>query len=418
MSKQRGYALVLGMLGSAVLLLWSTQLFFVGQKLNHAHSLRTALDTAAYSGAVVQSRALNALALLNRAYIGHQIATAHILTLASWAQFAQTQAQQVGRANPPAWLIGSFFGPNYASAYQSAQRVPKLQALQQILRNVHSRQQEFSANLYAHFIKDLEQQTQQVRNDLMHELLEENLGSEVPTEILKLTVYNDDWEQITEQFSVQQGVRWVRSLQSLYTFLNQRHRTVKGVTPVSKRCPHLRHQLRRLGDTHIDATGQWSAHDSLSFHALRSNRWIGCYYREYAMGWAWQPAQDAVFDSVYSEDAREGFGDLHFWRWVEQQDKWGFLSEGVNPLANSYAVRDQQRWASVPFRDLPQPIKTHYGFQLAARVQLEEEDFTAYSAAQSQFILPPKLSWQSRSQAHEQGWFPFWTAALMPYERG
>src|SRR5690625_1023637 len=98
---QRGYALVLGLVGSGLLLVLWVHLQNTGRHLNQAHELRTALDTAAYSGAVVQSRTLNALGLLNRAYIGHQIASAHLLTLASWAHWAQTQARQASLANPP-----------------------------------------------------------------------------------------------------------------------------------------------------------------------------------------------------------------------------------------------------------------------------------------------------------------------------
>src|SRR5699024_11292353 len=72
---QQGYALVLGVLGSALLLVWWSQLYLVGQRLNQAHQLRTALDAAAYSGAVVQTRSLNVLALLNRAYMGDRKST-------------------------------------------------------------------------------------------------------------------------------------------------------------------------------------------------------------------------------------------------------------------------------------------------------------------------------------------------------
>src|SRR5690625_2564618 len=123
---QRGYAVVLGVLGSGLLLLLWVHLHSVGRDLRAAHELRTALDTAAYSGAVVQTRTLNALSLLNRSYIGHQIASAHILTLAAWAQWTQNQARQASMANPPSWLIGGFFGSSYGSSYSAAQSVPYL----------------------------------------------------------------------------------------------------------------------------------------------------------------------------------------------------------------------------------------------------------------------------------------------------
>src|SRR5690625_484938 len=109
MSEQRGYALVLGVLGSAVLLMWWAQLHLVGKRLDQAHQLRVALDSAAYSGGVVQSRTLNALSLLNRAYIGHQIVIPHLVSLGGWAQFAEYQDRQSARAKPPARLKCSIF---------------------------------------------------------------------------------------------------------------------------------------------------------------------------------------------------------------------------------------------------------------------------------------------------------------------
>lgn len=416
MSEQRGYALVLGVLGSAVLLMWWAQLHLVGKRLDQAHQLRVALDSAAYSGGVVQSRTLNALSLLNRAYIGHQIVTAHLVSLAAWAQFAEHQARQGARANPPAWLIGSFFRTDYARAYQAAQRAPALIHMRNALRTVHAQQQQFTTQIYAHFIKDMAQQSRKTRNQLIEDLLHKNLTHTLAVESVDINITADDWQQVTDKFSVQSAVQWVRDLQRHYAFLKQRTQTIKSMTPVSRRCPHLRHQLRRIGSTQIDDKGRWSAHDSLSFHALRSNRWIGCYYREYAMGWAWQPVQEAEFDLVHSKDAREGFGDLHFWRWVERQGNWDFLSEGANPLANSYAVRDGRAWAAVPFQALDKAVKEHYGFRIAAHALLDGQAFHAQSAAQSQFVLPPGHRWQRQPQGDEQSWYPFWTTALMSYE--
>src|SRR5690606_21763523 len=87
---------------------------------------------------------------------------------------------------------------------------------------------------------------------------------------------------------VQQGIglrALVQDAAGRYPFLGPRNDTVRNGWPVSARCPHLRHELRRLGATSLSAQGQWQSHDTESYHALRSNRWIGCYYREYPMGW-------------------------------------------------------------------------------------------------------------------------------------
>ena len=415
MDAQRGMAVVLGVLGSALLLVLGLHLYQVGKHLRQAHQLRTALDAAAYSGAVVQSRTLNALSLLNRAYIGHQIASAHILTLAAWAHWAQKQAAQATIGNPPIWLIEGFFGSSYGQAYHATQRVPHLSDLIKRLRAVFTAQQEFNGTYYEHFVHALEEQTRRTRNAVIAEVLARNL-SLTSVEESQIEFLNDHWHDLLTQFSPEQGIHWVRSLQQHYAFLKQRARTVRSAFPVSDRCPHLRHQLRRMGQTYLDAQGRWSVEDSLSFHALRSNRWIGCYYREYAMGWAWQPEQGATISAPYSTDAPANFADIHFWRWVNQQSGWGHLSEGVNPLANSYAVRDKVDWQAEPFRSLSYAQHSQFSFVLQARIQLGDENFTAQSGAISRFSLPFQHRWRRSLMGHEQAWFPFWQSALFQYQ--
>src|SRR3546814_2539631 len=83
---------------------------------------RSALDAAAYSGALVQARALNMLAYINRAHVGHQLAMAHLVTLGSWASLGGAQASQLKSGNPPGYLIAMLFGPDHGAAYAAASR--------------------------------------------------------------------------------------------------------------------------------------------------------------------------------------------------------------------------------------------------------------------------------------------------------
>ena len=64
-----------------------------------------------------------------------------------------------------------------------------------------------------------------------------------------------------------------------YGFLASRDATRSGATAVLSSCPSLRNELRRGGATWLGPDGRWAAVDTQSFHALRSNRWIGCYFR-------------------------------------------------------------------------------------------------------------------------------------------
>lgn len=117
---QSGQALVLGMLLAAAAALVLIRYFFTGQVVAAKAKQLHALDATAYSGALVQARALNMLSYINRAQIGHQVAMAHLVTLGSWAAFGGTQSRQLASGNPPAHLIGLLFGPEHGAAYLAA----------------------------------------------------------------------------------------------------------------------------------------------------------------------------------------------------------------------------------------------------------------------------------------------------------
>src|SRR5690554_6367931 len=70
-----------------------------------------------------------------------------------------------------------------------------------------------------------------------------------------------------------------------YGFLDPRDHTARNDWIVSPRCPAWRHELRRRGATQWQDYDTWHSLDTQSYHALRSNRFIGYYYREYPMGW-------------------------------------------------------------------------------------------------------------------------------------
>src|SRR5690606_38787840 len=109
------------------------------------------LDAAAYSGALVQARALNMLAYLNRAQLAHQLAMAHLVTLGSWAMYGGTQAGRLARGNPPAYLIGMLFGADHGRAYTAAARALGLDAQAQTagsLAQAHAAHDRFVHKLY------------------------------------------------------------------------------------------------------------------------------------------------------------------------------------------------------------------------------------------------------------------------------
>src|SRR3546814_12861696 len=97
--------MVLGRLLAGIALIAFLRYFSTGQVVAAKAKQLHALDAAAYSGALVQARALNMLAYINRAHVGHQLALAHLVTLGSWASLGATQARQLAAGNPPLHLI-------------------------------------------------------------------------------------------------------------------------------------------------------------------------------------------------------------------------------------------------------------------------------------------------------------------------
>lgn len=86
---QRGQALVLGLFLVMLLAVALIYQFGVGQVVGRKARLIHAADAAAYSGALVQARALNMQAYINLTQTAHQVAMAHLVTLGSWSCLLQ-----------------------------------------------------------------------------------------------------------------------------------------------------------------------------------------------------------------------------------------------------------------------------------------------------------------------------------------
>ncbi len=347
---QQGQVLVLGMLLAAVLALAWTRYFATGQVLAAKTRLVHGLDAAAYSGALVQARTLNFLAYLNRARMAHQLAMAHLVTLGSWAQYAGMESRRLAQGNPPAHLIGMLFGANHGRSYLAAAAAAGLEAQARAdgaLGRAYAAHERFVHERSADLSRALARDLPQARLDAMRAVLAAHYPERKSGD-LQPVVADDAWPGLLRRHAPDAPLfDWVRDLAGLYPFLGPRDHTARNPWPVSARCPHLRHELRRRGGTALDESGRWRAGDTQSFHAVRSNRWIGCYYREYAMGWAWMPARPGqTMDADHVDAPPEDFADQDFWRWVRAATQWDLVGGRDNPLANSYALRDRRSWAS------------------------------------------------------------------------
>ena len=361
-----GQALPLALLLAAAAGVAWVHMAGLGATAGARNRLTHTADAVAYSGAVVQARSLNLLATINRAQMAHQVGMAHIATLAAWAQHGHAQAERSGRGNPPAMLIGMLFGPTYGTAYSASRGARSLGELASAdggLAQAQARHERIVHEVLEQARRAIVTDLPQVRQAAMEQVLAANYeelsrgglaASGLDDALPRLDVLGDNLDGfiVNHAASARGSLRGaIESAVAPYDFLKPRNRTVRNPWPVSKQCPWLRHELRRRGETVFDLSGRWQAHDTLSYHALRGNRRIGCYFREYPMGWGRASGVDAPGpDFDFHDDPPEDFSEQDFWRWVQAATDWGLLDGLDNRLANSYAMRGAARW---PARGLP-----------------------------------------------------------------
>lgn len=276
---QSGQALLWGVLLIGAMALAFTAYFGVSRMVAVKTRQTHALDAAAYSGAVVQARAMNMAAYINRAHIANQVAMAHLTTLSSWAALGETEARQLFSGNPPLHVIGMHFGTNHAAAYSAARRAVGLSSMQSRLAEAYRAHDTTVRQVLARAQASVVETLPAVRRHVIEAVLNANFEASTDREF-RLEFDSDDWPDAISRLSGPSHLAPVVSASAgRYGFLAPRHYTAYNSWVVSPLCPGLRHQLRRRGATQMDEQGRWQSVDTLSYHALRSNRWIGCYYR-------------------------------------------------------------------------------------------------------------------------------------------
>ena len=322
-------ALFLLLVGAAALL----QLFDAGQLVHEKTRLTHAADAAAYSGALVQARGLNFQAYANRAQVAHQVAMAHLVTLASWAKFGATEAGQAATGNPPTGVVGMLFGADHGAAYAASRQASGLGIAAQAHGSLGRAFAEHDSVVHEVLWRAQQAVAQQLVHDrqaAMQAVLQANYSGRAP--LVGGAVLLDDVplaDALPGHLSIRNGQSRTRLREMVlqatdrYGFLGDRNDTARNPWAVSSRCPHRRHELRRRGTTRLEGFDTWSASDTQSYHALRSNRWIGCYHREYPMGWAMAATGGAVDTSLeHVADPPPDFSAEDFWRWATRNTVW------------------------------------------------------------------------------------------------
>ncbi len=414
---QQGQALVLGLVLAGTVALAFVRYFDAGMAVAEKARQDHVLDAAAYSGALVQARAFNMLAYLQRTQLAHQVAMAHLVTLGSWAHFAGMEAGRASMGNPPAHVIAMHFGPEHAKAYLAATKANGLQHIADThgsLSAAYAEHDRVSRSVLAYSAQQVVKGLSGHREQAMREVVAANYPQDPAFHI---TVSRDAVPGFIQAYAGNPRLRpFLHELTNLYRFLDPRDHLTRSRFPVSARCPAWRHELRRRGRTLLDEGGRWQSLDTQSYHALRSNRWVGCYFREYPMGWGWIPPRDAVLiDVPHVEDPPQNFADQNFWRWVRESTSWDIFGGNANPLANSWAHSDRKQWpgGGIPaFHDLSDPGgEAVASFHVSLRRQGSGGlEYRSHSAAETYFRRPYERS----DGRHELPnlFHPYWQARL------
>ena len=417
--RQTGHVLVLGLLMLSAASVMFVRHHAVGQMASHRIGQTHALDAATYSAALVQARSLNTLGYMNRAQIGHQLAMAHLVTLGSWATFGGAQASRQAIGNPPSHLITMMFGADHGAAYRAAARAAGFEAMSRTQGDLSRTYAEHDAtvrNVLVRVQHDIVRSVPSDREHVLRQVLHDHYPEQAPHGF-QLQIQHDNWHGFLEQTPGHGTLRqMVKSVVSLYHFLDPRNHTVSNQWVVDGRCPALRHQLRRRGETRLNEAGVWQSIDTQSFHALRSNRWLGCYYREYAMGWGWIPsASTQPMSEPHTETPPEDFSAQDFWRWVSESTNWDIKSGQDNPLANSMAHSTKPQWkgGGLPAVFDVAAQANPKGLFFAATLKLMGPDgipVTTRSAART-FYVRPDARQDGLFEAHNL-YRPYWQANL------
>lgn len=415
----------------------------LGQRVHDKVSLHRATDAAAYSAALVQARALNLHAYINRAQIGHQVAIAHLVSVSAAHHFRSKLGDQASKNNPPSGLIGAFFGLHHAKAYLSAlsgggNQNQSLDVFRDAFlaheQNIH----EVLMKVRTMQIKEFERQRSQVIERILISNIGESGSALKGASLAQLGVryaltLDESKKMVVEQSA--HDAYWRNFLSDLvgqYEFLTERKKIKRNFWIVHPRCPFRRHELRRNGKLRLGQNGHWFTEETLSFHALRYNKFIGCYHREYPMGWAMQTTQS--LNSMFDQESLDlpNFSRQPFWRWARSQRGGGrniFTKKG-NVVGQIYARSSSVKWSSKGLGKYAQidAKRAKKPIRIAINVTQKLSSGSiihSISSAQTYFSTPqesarPKkganIPSPARLNADEKGslFEPYWRATLIP----
>lgn len=356
--QQKGAALVLVIAIASVAVLAWQQRASLSQLLMAQQVLERSTAAATLAAAQHHARLLNAHAYLNRTAMAHQVAMAHLLTIASAEKMRREMSIRLTRFNPPIYLIAMMFGPHHAAAYGASKLsvagstlsgVQQLHAAfvrhdQSITRDLNRARQALLANV--------ERDTRAIVNAVLERNIAKVPGTKPSLNVsVELPLHGLGVQAGNPSDSIWR--HWFKQTIKQHPYLQKRSDTAISWWVVDPKCPHLRHNLRRRGDSTFEVDGLWQATDTLSFHAVRGLKIVLCYWREYPMGFAnvKSNARRGIDVSDLDRALQEAgafpddFRKITFFKWFTSQFALTAMFHGfANVLADGWGYKTQLRW--------------------------------------------------------------------------
>lgn len=429
-SAQSGQALLLG-IGLLVLCLSAWLLMHqVGSWVHNKSALHRATDAAAYSAALAYARNLNLHAYLNRTQLAHQVAQLHLFSLAAAESFRTRLARQASARNPPAALIGYRFGLQHAAAYLAADRGRLTDGYTlTALRDAFARHDQLIHEVLQQSRKSRMETSSEI-NEVLNNILTLNIGqsgsgdrgTSLEALGMRYRILHSDMERflVINRTSDDNWFNMLQEIRARFKYFDDRRIVVRSFNGINLRCPWMQHQLRRRGSLEISRFGDWRSEENLSFHNLRFNRYIGCYFREYPMGWAKiQLSESGPTTTELHDRPLQTFKSKPFWKWAGERawTGWNLFGGTRNPLAERWADQNSLKWRTrgqATYANLNPDFRGD-----TARIAIEvEQRWRTYprlrstAAAEAYFLFPER---RHAGHSEQPSLFkPFWLARLVP----
>ncbi|MCV2365040.1 apolipoprotein N-acyltransferase [Paucibacter sp. DJ1R-11] len=280
-SVQRGQIL---MASVGLLLITAGLLYFMvntGQTVTEKMRVTNAADAAAYSAGVVEARALNVDAYLNRAMVANEIVIAQMVSMASWLRYFASATDNIpGTMGDITYMLqpdfqalqisATFAAAKYGVSYlgMTAEELadyvvdygigPIITVHDAIVQTLSLTQSAIQLNLTAGI------RQQQIANDLVQQM-DPGLKAE-------LILTSHGFDSFTKAYSGQERTRFADvTSRSRDPFTRERNWTIDSADIV---VPPIRRDgaLKKRGGTELIGFDEWRAVDTLELHGRR----FGC----------------------------------------------------------------------------------------------------------------------------------------------